>query len=342
MRWLFIVLILTINFISSVSANNRPANYFCGYREYQWKDSARSRVIKAAAWYPTYEQPMPIAYGSLKGHARPKAAISPGRHPLILVSHGTGGSRYNQFYLSETLAAHGYLVLAVQHPRNCGGYDGDNSDADRLVNFWDRPKDISFALDQALKAPELADHTDPDKIGIIGHSLGGYTALVLVGAKPDIGRLDKFCSSFRGWFAGRFCSPKARELEAWRKGDFHDFSHLHDARFRAAFVMAPGVPIFFDKTAMASVKAPIFVFLSGRDEILKGREQVYRQYLPATTAFLELPEAGHYVYLMECTDVIKQRAPEACSDIGTPRADVHPIIQKEAMSFFNHVFENNK
>lgn len=77
----------------------------------------------------------------------------------------------NQFYLSGTLAAHGYIVLAVQHPRNCGGDEGDNSDADLLVILWDRPKDISFALDKALKETELVDHTDPDRIGIIGHSL---------------------------------------------------------------------------------------------------------------------------------------------------------------------------
>jgi predicted dienelactone hydrolase len=160
------------------------------------------------------------------GHARPGAVMMPGEHPLILISHGTGGHRFNQFYLSEFLAAHGYIVIAVQHPGNC---TGDNSDALLLKNLWNRPKDVSFVVDQALKEPGLAEHISRNRIGVIGHSLGGYTALTLIGAKPVIGKLDKFCTSFRGWFARGFCGPKMHELQAWRKGEFLDFSHLRNS-----------------------------------------------------------------------------------------------------------------
>jgi predicted dienelactone hydrolase len=334
MRWLFIVLISIGSIAAPAGANDTCRGTHAGFREYQWFDSARKRLIKVAAWYPTCEHPTPISYGPFHGHARSESEITPGRHALILISHGTGGHRFNQFYLSELLAAHDYIVLAVQHPGNCVGDDGD---ALLLINLWNRPKDISFALDQALREPGLADHIDPDRVGIIGHSLGGYTALVLIGAKPDIGKLDKLCGSFRGWFAGGFCEPKADELEAWREGRFHDFSHLQDSRFRSALVMAPGVPILFDKAAMGAVTVPILVFLSGRDEILKGREQAYRQYLTSATTFVELPEAGHYVYLMDCPEDVKHRAPEPCTDIGTPRAEVHPLLQKQAISFFKNV-----
>ncbi|MFZ1983317.1 MAG: alpha/beta fold hydrolase [Desulfatitalea sp.] len=335
MRWLFIVLI-SINhpIIISAFADDAHATHYQGFREYQCMDSARDRAIRISSWYPTYEQPTPVAYGPFQGHARTGAAIAPGKHSVILISHGTGGQRFNQFYLAEELAAHGYIVLAVQHPKNCAGDDGD---ANLLRNLWNRPKDVSFALDQALKEPGLAAHIDPAKVGVIGHSIGGYTALVLAGAKPDVGKVAEFCSSIRGAFAGEFCSPKAAELSAWQQGRFLDFSHLQDSRIRAAFIMAPGVPILFNKSAMTSISVPVFVVFSGRDEILHGREQAYREYLSPTTTFVELPEAGHYVYLMECPEEVKRTSREACSDIGTPRSEVHPMLRKEVISFFNKV-----
>jgi predicted dienelactone hydrolase len=334
MRWILTVLLIFHATLSAVFADEALPPISCGFQEYQWADSARNRLIKSAMWYPTPEQPKSIAYGPFQGHAAAGTAIVPGRHPLILISHGSGGHRFNQFYLAEVLASHGFIVLAVQHPGNCLD---NNRDADLLVNLWNRPRDISFVLDQALQAPGLADHIDPDRIGVMGHSLGGYTALVLVGAQPDIGKLDQFCGSFRGRLAKEFCDPKADELDAWRKGDFLDFSHLRDLRFRAAFVMAPGVPLLFDKPAMGAVFVPIYVFLSGRDEILKGRAQAFRQYLPPTTTYMEFPEAGHYVYLETCPDEIKHRGPVTCIDIGTSRTEVHPILKREAIAFFNKV-----
>ena len=332
MRKICIALLLAALLVPLVPARAEQAPYHCGFRELQWEDTARHRVIKVAAWYPTHEHTAAIAYGPLKGNARPDAAFAPGKHPVLMVSHGSGGVRYNQFYLSEHLAAHGYVVLAVQHPGNCWN---DNADVGRLINLWNRPKDVSFALTQALREPELAAHMDAERIGVIGHSLGGYTALVLVGAKPDIGKLNAFCSSIRGWFAGRFCNPKRPELAAWEKGKFHDFTQLHDPRFRAAMAMAPGIPMLFDKAAMQSVSAPLLVFLSGKDEILDGKQQAYHRSLPPSARVVDLPDAGHFVYIMECPEEVAKRNPPICKDIGTPRTEVHSLLRKEAAAFFD-------
>jgi len=108
----------------------------------------------------------------------------------------------------------------VQATNYCGGKEGDNSEADLFVNLWNRSKDISIALDRALQEPELADHIDPEKVGVIGHSLGGYTALVLAGAKPDVGKLDKLCSSFRGWLQESSALPR---LGSWQLGGRANF-----------------------------------------------------------------------------------------------------------------------
>ena len=104
------------------SSNLEPSqhgSYQVGVQETIWKDSNRRRSIKTSIWYPTSMASRSILYNNVfPGKARINAVVSPGKHPLIIISHGSGGNRYNQYYLSEFLASHGYIVAAVEHPHN--------------------------------------------------------------------------------------------------------------------------------------------------------------------------------------------------------------------------------
>jgi predicted dienelactone hydrolase len=114
------------------------------------------------------------------------ATPRPGRHPLVAFSHGYGGHRRQSTFLCTHLASHGYVVAAPDHTGNTilevvqavmtlqsgGTLPHPDTVLRELVAL--RPADVSFALDHILGMDGLAD---PDRIGMAGHSFGGWTTL---------------------------------------------------------------------------------------------------------------------------------------------------------------------
>lgn len=118
---------------------------------------------------------------------RPK---TPGKHPLVIFSHGLNGTGTQSRFLTEALAAHGYLVLAPDHRDSFrSGRPGRAQQRLGRPEDWtpetyrDRADDVRAILDATRAAP-WADLVDPSKLVLAGHSLGGYTALGLAGAWP--------------------------------------------------------------------------------------------------------------------------------------------------------------
>ena len=119
-------------------------------------------------------------------------------YPVILWSHGLGGSREGAGFISRYIAAHGYVVVHVQH----GGTDSTLWEG-KPGHPWDvirnsyiprhatlnRFKDIPFALDK-LPALDIAPFMDLNKIGMSGHSFGAMTTQVLSGQNRGTGRLQ--------------------------------------------------------------------------------------------------------------------------------------------------------
>lgn len=330
---LAIIILLCIFFGCSVKKAEIAKGGICqvGFQENVWEDTQRNRLIKAAIWYPSSVPSEKIRYMKIyPGKAKKDASILEGTFPLVLISHGTGGHCYSQYYLSEFLASNGYIVVAVEHP-----FDNlsDNSQAYTIKNLWHRPKDISFVLSQVLHKSKFVDSIDTSRVGIIGHSLGGYTALVLAGAVPNWSYVIEFCKSPGD--RKTYCEKVQEELEQWKQGNYYDYSKLYDNRIKAVFVMAPGVPHVFKKSEMRNVTIPVYIVTSGRDEILKGDEKRYLKIFPAPPKHLEFPDAGHFVYLMECPLIGKMTAWTVCRDKGTPRSEIHPKLQQESLQFFN-------
>jgi predicted dienelactone hydrolase len=114
----------------------------------------------------------------------------PGKHPVVLLSHGWGGNYRRMGWLSTGLAERGAIVIAVNHPGSTTGETG-NLDA---LNHWTRAQDLSAALDRALADPVLGALIDEKHISAAGFSYGGWTALSLAGLKGSRDGLDRFCN----------------------------------------------------------------------------------------------------------------------------------------------------
>ena len=117
--------------------------------------------------------------------------------PLIVYSHGLGGSRETKKYLLEHWAKAGFICVSVQHPgsdetvwKNAarGNRLKAMKDAASIKQFQNRTKDIPAALDQLeqwLKDPNHPLHgkVDMKKIGMSGHSFGAITSQAMMGTK---------------------------------------------------------------------------------------------------------------------------------------------------------------
>ncbi|MGK7907243.1 MAG: alpha/beta hydrolase [Synechococcus sp.] len=122
--------------------------------------------------------------------------------PLVVISHGLASNRNTFAYLAEHLASQGYAVAAIEHPTtDATRYQqyiaGFEKEPETEVAIR-RPLDITALLDyleqQATIDPAWEGKVRTDRIGLVGHSLGGYTALAAGGAQFDFDYLNQVCS----------------------------------------------------------------------------------------------------------------------------------------------------
>ncbi len=120
--------------------------------------------------------------------------------PVVLFSHGLGGSQWGYAYLGRYLAAHGYISIHCTHPGSDWLLWDGKGIAMAMANLrkaqgdpaiWrERPRDLRFILDQFAvleqQAPAIAGRLDTSRIAVAGHSLGAYTALALGGLRPTL------------------------------------------------------------------------------------------------------------------------------------------------------------
>jgi predicted dienelactone hydrolase len=127
---------------------------------------------------------------------KPAGATPAAGYPVVVFSHGFGGCNTQSVFLMEALANSGYLVVAPNHAdARCGRARGarpggqrpqepfKNAEEWSEATYKDRRADIETVLDAVLSAQSFQGvRVDAGRVGIAGHSLGGYTALGIAGA----------------------------------------------------------------------------------------------------------------------------------------------------------------
>jgi predicted dienelactone hydrolase len=176
----------------------RSGTYAIGHDTISIPDPATGRTISADLWYPaadgatgtpTRYSLLPTAYFDSK-MAIERAPINPaGSFPLIIYSHGSGGQSFVASFLTEDIASHGYVVLSANHAGNTAADQIVGSSVSQDQNDYLRPKVVEAEIDWALAQssgasatyPLLKGAIDAKRIGLVGHSYGGYTVLATAG-----------------------------------------------------------------------------------------------------------------------------------------------------------------
>ncbi|MEO8603526.1 MAG: prolyl oligopeptidase family serine peptidase [bacterium] len=144
------------------------------------------RILDTVVWYPTAPSGAPLdpAYKAvldapLLGDGAP--------YPLLLFSHGSCGYPAQSTFLLPLLASYGFVIAAPPHPGNTiSEFPACGQPAAQGASANERPADVRFVLDQMLAANQDAGSPffgsiDPDRVGMSGHSFGGFTTYVAVG-----------------------------------------------------------------------------------------------------------------------------------------------------------------
>ncbi len=210
---------------------------------YDWLDPKRERKLPVKIYFPK---------------------TGDGPFPVVIFSHGLGGSREGYEYLGRHWASHGYVSVHVQHLgsdnavwQNAGAADAMENmrkSAANLENATNRPLDVSFAIDQMEKMNRengpLKKRLDLNRIGVAGHSFGAFTTLAIAGET--------------------FVAPGGRERS------------MGDARVKAAIPMSSPVPIVKARLdpAFTTIKIPCLHMTGTKDSSPIGNTTPEERRLP--------------------------------------------------------------
>lgn len=260
-----------------------------GYKVLNWKiiEGDQEKNLTVAVWYPTAELPSKHNYG---GPTNGKVAIGAkpykksGPYPLLVFSHGYGGSGLGHVFLTEPLAARGWIVVApdhndkysavrigtgqkrhynrrglLKHAKKISRSGPDDRDA-----YFYRLDEIRVVLDRILQSNEFGALIDKEKIAIGGHSFGGFTALGLCGTIKE----------------------------------------RRDERIKGVLLFSTGAGSYlFKESELAQVMIPSMHFLGEREKDQKRgtktmaelADKLYRNFGPPKY-FLELKGANHFSF----------------------------------------------
>lgn len=303
-RWLGVILLACV-IATALPANPADAQVSLAQQEeplfravdFDWVDATRARQVPARLYWPVN--------------------VSSGRVPLIVFSHGMGGSRRGYTYLATRWAAHGVASLHVQHVGsdsalwrgNPLGVVGRLQAAAQDNEAAARVGDLRFALDRILSKASgpYAGVVDRRRIIAAGHSYGANTALLAVGARVV------------------------------RDGRWLEF---RDPRYSAAIVIS--APAFYGETDLDGVLAKITVptlHVTATDDTIK----IPGFYSPAadrTAIFSAMPKSRKLLAVFQggshsmFTDRAFTGGPELNRKVKEATADL-------ALAFLDYTFGND-
>ena len=255
--------------------------------------------IETFLWFPTTESESTQSLGVYAPRLAPGGRPAKGRFPLVVISHGAGGSSLNHHIFAGALARHGFVVVTFTHP---GDNHRDRSLAADHRYFYERPRQITHVLDAVQSDYAWRERIDWHRVGAIGHSVGGYSVAALIGGTPDRARAKNHCMLHPDDPACSFGKPEvgvasaggpAFSLPVWASNG----KAVRDARVQAAVLLAPlGVAI--TPGSLQNSTARVRLIGAQFDDVLKHAYHFdyLRAELPDAKATLA-KGAGHYSFI---------------------------------------------
>ena len=290
-------------------------------------------AMQGAVWTPCAAPATEIRLGRNTIQGVRDCPLPPGtaRLPLVVISHGYGGSFLGHHDTAQALADAGFIVAAISHSQD--NFQLRGSPDDRIVALATRTTDIKRLIDHMLQKWPAHGRIAAGRIGFYGFSRGGYTGLVVAGARPDFERLPPLASSPCA------TQPEGKACE-WMKQGFQELLATpltHDARIKAAVIADP-LGMLFDARGLKNVTIPIELWASayGGDGVTPESVAAVRSNLPVAPEWHVADKAGHFGFLAPCSQAQLDAKVEICRDAsGFDRTAFHKAFNAEVAAFFD-------
>ncbi len=302
----------------------------------QWSFNHHDHEVPVAIWHPAKGTTTPIAAGPFTLQAVSNGDIEQRQHPLIIISHGTGGSNIAHHPIAESLAAAGFIVAALTHP-------GDNFQDRSLVAderyFEERPRQVHALLRSIAADEKWGDLIDTNRIGAIGHSAGGYGVAAAIGAEPDRQNLVSHCNEVSDDPSCRYRDPSIGIVMETDK------PFLMPETMTAATQLAPSIHAAVLLAPLGSVVSadshinkdvPVLIITAEHDEVLPAQYHLSKLQLVAPHAESRVEKgAGHFSFIAPVNDTwATQLAEVAVDPDGFNRTAFNAKLGEELSAWF--------
>ncbi|MBW4548083.1 MAG: alpha/beta hydrolase [Symplocastrum torsivum CPER-KK1] len=227
--------------------------------------------------------------------------FSSGLAPVIVISHGLGSDRQTFAYLAAHLASYGFAVAVPEHP-------GSNAEqVQALINglvsevaspqeLIDRPLDIKFLLDELKRS--YGGQLNLQRVGVLGQSFGGYTALALAGSEINFEQLQQDCGLENNSLnLSLLLQCRAEELLPAQ----YD---LQDKRVTAAIAINPVGSTIFGQSQFSQINIPLMLVAGSADTVAPALPEQIQPFTWLTTPnkyLVLLEDATHFSTLAAST-----------------------------------------
>lgn len=303
---LVLTMLITLSFQPSLLAQGREGvGNDVKVRYNDWNDSRRNRSMPVKVYAPAHiDEPVPV----------------------VVFSHGLGGSREAAGYLGQYWARNGYVCFFVQHPGSDQSFWKDDAAAgigrDRLLAKFkttvknpmhavNRAEDVHFVIDQIERLnksdEQLRGKLDLNKIAIAGHSYGSWTALTASGQ--------------------RLQTPRGRSISS------------PDERVKVAIYLSPTSPRdgVDPSVTFGEIKIPGLHFTGTRDDSPVNDSKAFQRRI----AFDNISKSDQYLLILDGADHMvfggRPRPTENKIDAMHQR-----IVQEISLKFLDAYLKNDR
>ncbi|TFW25573.1 alpha/beta hydrolase family protein [Duganella callida] len=246
----------------------------CGCRSSTVHDATQGADVPLAVLYPAQGAEKLAHFGPYSLAVATDAPPADGVYPLVVVSHGHSGTPWAYRELAKHLVLNGFVVAL---PAHTGNTRLDNNLAGTAANLANRPRHLSLTIDAVLADPLLKAHVATNGVAIIGHSIGGYTALAAAGGEAWSGPYERKASH---------ALPEPVPVTP-------------DARIRALVLLNPAT-FWFIAGSLRPVNLPILMRTGEKDEITPiehANKIIEGVGDPSLIEHKDIPGAGHFAFM---------------------------------------------
>ncbi len=267
---------------------------------------------------------------------------------VAIISHGAFGSPREMNWLGYALASQGWVVAGVAHFGESWVYGAENIDPSSTMRFWQRPQDVSFAIDSLSEEGLFNTSLKTDKVIMLGHSSGGFTSLAMAGANLEAGKSEPYCGSEKakddkgcdyGQQSKRKRKRKPMSEEMLKKIGLLQ-KQMRDERVAAVIALDPALGHAVSEQSLDSIKVPALVLGSVENDFLPytAHSKYYADHIQGANLVGIEQGAGHFVYIDKCDSNRKIKGVSLCKDRkGVDRK----AIQKQILEhIFGFIYRN--